>query len=407
MTTTILAVIAGIPATENPNSFNWLLLVGILIGAFLILGFFLSWVTIQPNEYGWRTFFGSDGKVLKPGLNFSPWLLAKVVKYKSTALTFKIKVPSAMTKNGIVKDYKEDVGEIERTELDINLSLITYFDPKNLALTVKNAPGDNAKALGPIIESFVIDIFRDIVSEMPWPLFNGERTKVLDLALSKIIPEYKYNKIDFTIDQKAKCNVYFFKNDFEEIGEDLEMMMKKNPLVQFGLNLNQTSIRIEDVNFTNPDIAQSISLAEKARQEAEVTRISSTAEANKIKEAGQAEADVIDLKATAEANKTKKIGLAANEVSVDKIKKEGIASAEARKLMISEIKDNPDLEYLRTLEQMAKGTSNTILYQIPKAFEDKVSAIMGGSKPEDFFALLKDEKIATVLKEALEKLTKK
>ena len=106
-----------------------------------------------------------------------------------------------------------------------------------------------------------------------------------------------------------------------------------------------------------------------------------------------------------EAAATKRINEGKAEAEV--IKSVGIANAEARALMISKIKDNPDLEYLRVLEEMTKGTSNTIIYQMPKAFENRVSNILGGNNPDDLFSFLKDPEIVKTVKEAIEKLTKK
>lgn len=55
---------------------------------------------------------------------------------------------------------------------------------------------------------------------------------------------------------------------------------------------------------------------------------------------------------------------------------------------------------------MAKGTSNTILFQIPKAFENKISNILDGERSFTLSDLLKDEGVIKNLKEALEKVTR-
>lgn len=375
---------------------------------------FKSLVTIESNETGWRTIFGANGKALEPGLNFCPWLISKLVIYEKTPLIFKFKVASAMTKNGVVKNYKEDSGEIERADIDIILTLTTFFDHNNLAHTAANAPGVDAKSLAPAIRPFIVGIFRSIASEMPWPLLNGERTKVIDYALSKIKPEYEYYGVDFALDQKSKSNIYFFK-DTKDRGETIDLMRSKNPLVKFGLDVDNTTIEIEDINFSRKELADAFNLAEQARLTGESRRIANKIDVQKTIDDGLANNKISANKIleeglkTDEVNKINGLTLADNkrkegDALAYNIEREGEALSKARKLMIAEIKDNPDLEYLRTLEQMAKGTSNTILYQIPKSFEEKVSTIMGGSKPEDFFSLLKDEKIVNALKEALEKL---
>ncbi len=379
-------------------------IIGILV---LIIGYgFLSLMVILPNETGWMTVLGAHGRALNSGIHLCPKWFTNVAKYTKTPLIFKFKVSSATTKNGFVKGYRDDTSEIERTDLDILLTLTTYFDHSNLFFTVANAPGNNAKKLGPAIEPFIQDIVRSVASEMPWPLFLGDKDNVSNYILSKIIPEYSYADIEKEISANGKSNIYSFGSSFKN-GENKKKMMSKNPLVQFGLDTSRTTIKIEDINFSKASLANLLGLAEEERMKADAGVIANNLNVFKIREEGKAKAEasaeLIEKEGKAKAE-AKKLDAVAN---ADFIEKEGKAKAEARKNMIAEIKDNPDLEYLRTLEQMAKGTSNTILYQIPKKFEEKIGQILGGGKPEDWFALLKDPKILEALQEALQKITDK
>ncbi len=365
----------------------------VAIAAFLILP---SIVTIKPNETGLLIRFGVIEDILDAGIHFCFWLTSKVDRYEKTPLVFRFKLPSAMTKNGIVKGYKEDGAEIERTEIEVQFTLTTYFDRANLIKTAINAPGNTVSSLGPVIELYVLGVFRSIASEIPWPLFDGERIKVADYALSKIIPDHPYFPVECKPDAKNKYNVYRFTGnepgDVQKFGDNATDMGRYNPLVQFGLDLARTTVEIQDVNFSDPRLREAFNSGEGARLKGVADMIADEVAAKKIRETGAA---------NAQASKDQGIADAHN------LKVKGEANAEARKLMIAQIKDNPELEYLRALEEMAKGTSNTVVYEFPKVFSEKLSSVLGGSKSEDFSGLLKDPKVVAAIKEAIESLTTK
>lgn len=361
-----------------------------------------SLVTIEPDEDAVVVRLGKPVKIIKSGLHFLLWPFYSVVRYTKQIMIFSIDVENAMAKNGIVKNYKEDGIEIERTEIDVSLTLSTYFDSKKLITTLINAPGNTADSLRYAIGSSIISVVRSAVSDMPWPLFNGDRLKVAKYIMSMIIPDYEYYNLH--IDNKedtSKPNVYSFKENV--ITSDTDGDIKKSPFVQFGLDLNRTSIEIRNINFSDKEMRETFNAGETARMRAEKTKIDAHVDAQAIIKKGEADAKVSAEKILREAEAISKKILNEGEATADIIKKKGAAEAEARKLMINEIKDNPDLEYLKSLVEMAKGTSNTILYQIPKAFEEKLSLLLGGSTPENFFSLLKDEKILEIIKKEIEK----
>lgn len=377
-------------------------IVWLALGALALFYVFMSLVIIQANEKAVLFIWGSAIRVIGPGPHFCPWLFSGITRYSMEPIVFKIKVPTAITKNGRVEGYKEDGDdEIERAELDVFLTLITYFSDDNVRLlkTAKRASGDVYEILNSAITPFIMDVVRSVFSEMPWILSYQERKCVLDYMLSRVVPEYEYFSLESKVvkskNGKKSFNSYYFESlkqgHLLKKGEDATKMERYNPLVQFRLDMSRTSIIIDDVNFCNLELAKILSSAETARLQSEADLIKSIRDADKIRKIGYAEADVTFEKGKAEA-----------DVTFEK----GKAEADARRRMIAEIKNNPDLEFLRSLEEMAKGTSNTILYQIPAAFEDRVSKILGGNKPTDFLSLLKDPAVLKTIKDAVQKITK-
>lgn len=366
----------------------------------IVLGFIIyliikSLVTIKPNENAVLIQFGKPVKVIGSGLHFCLWPFSSVVRYSKQPIILNIEVGTAMTKGGIVKGYKEDGKEVERTELDVILTLTTYFDCEKLITTLSNAPGNNAESLQYALGGFIISVVRAAASTMPWPLFNGNHDKVAKYIMGMIIPGFDY--YDLQIDNEkddSKKNVYSFKKN--KTKSSLDGDIQKSPFIQFGLDLSRTTIDIKDVNFSNEEMRKAFNAGETARMLAEKAMIDADALADGIIKKGVAEAK-------ASADKIIQEG----EASARIIKKNGEAEAAARKLMIEEIKGHPDLEYLRSLVEMAKGTSNTILYQVPKGFEEKLSGLLGGGTPENFLSLLKNEKVLEVIKNEIEKLNKK
>lgn len=395
------------------------MLTGIIIVLSVILAmaglyYLLSLRIIKETERGVLIVNGKIKKMIEPGRNFCPWLISRVKIYKTTPMVFKITVPTVITKNGKVRGYKEDGKEIEKAEVNISLILTTYFseDEHRLLETAKRAPGNDATSLGPFVDTHIIDITRAIFAEMPWVLSNQNRQKVLDYMTSKVIPLYPYTKLEFTT--ADNINTFYFDDlAAKSIGDDEVTMERYNPLVQFKLDMSRTSLRIIDINFCSKTLADSITLAETARQTAEANQITSHQNVQKMKDEGQATADNNKKDGLAKAEVKRKEGLDAVDISklqgaadAEIIESKGLALAKAREEMIKVIKDNKDLEALNALIEMAKGTSNTILYGLPSGLSDKMSGILGGNKPEDILGFLKDPAIISVLKDAFEKITK-
>ena len=396
----------------------------------------MSLKTIQSTERGILIIFGSITRMLEPGVCFCPWLISKVKKYKVTPMIFKITVPTAITKNGKVKNYKEDGKEIEKVEVNVCLVLTTYFSKVEARLiqTAERAPGNDAKSLGPIIAPYIIDVTRAIFAEMPWVLSYQNRQKILDYITSKIIPLHPYSELMCTTTDNI--NTFYFEDGIPMLIGDNELIMERyNPLVQFKLDMSRTSLAITDINFCDKKLSDALVLAETARLTAEADRITSDENVQRIKDEGTANAENSKKDGLAKAEVKKREGLdgaeAARKIGFDKadftyreemdkvevsklqgevdaevIRKKGLATAKAREEMIKVIKDNKDLEALNALIEMAKGTSNTILYGLPAGLSDKMSSILGGNKPEDILGFLKDPAIVQTLKEAFEKITK-
>ena len=90
------------------------------------------------------------------------------------------------------------------------------------------------------------------------------------------------------------------------------------------------------------------------------------------------------------------------------IQAKGEAQAETRKLMLEAIQEaGTEWEVLLTLREMAQGTSNTILYQIPGVFADKIATMLGGNAPGNLLTQIGGVDGLKKLIPELEKLTKK
>jgi regulator of protease activity HflC (stomatin/prohibitin superfamily) len=400
---------------------TFLLIIALIMGV-IIFYIIISFSIVKANEVGVISLWGKPVRVVKSGLHFCPKFISELVRYETTPLIFNIKVPSVTTRNGKVSGYKENGGEIERVDLNIDVTLTTYFSSlhNDLLETARVASGNDAASLASAICPFVIDVVRSVFSEIPWPLANQSRRDVLDYLLSRIIPDYEYSEL--VISNVKAFSVYSFNKGSKLKGDNEAQMKRNNPFVQFKLDTCRTSLSITNIDFCNPDLVANLDAAENARLLSEAQRIKDDRKIETDKRTGLAEAEVVRKKGLNQIEIDLKAGL--NQVVVDKkkgevnnelldkknqieaagIKEKGLASAEARKAMIAEIKGNPDLEYLRTLEEMAKGTSNTILYQIPGAFESKISNILGSNKMADLLPLLKDTEVMKALKEALEKV---
>jgi len=315
-----------------------------------------------PDEMGVKTKFGKPVEFLDSGWYFIPWIISRVYRYSKQMISFHFTVPTATTRTGKVKGYGSNK-EIGAADVDIFCVLSTYFaQDDKLFETLKFAPGagNSAKKIGPFIVPYVLDVVRAVAGSLPWPLIDMEREKLVDYILARIIP----NRTPYYDLGPDADGFYVFTDSPNPPADNAAVMGKVNPLVQFGLDLSRTSLSIENADLNDKELAKLLTSPEKARLEA----------------AAKVELSI--------SNKTC-------------LKNEGDGKAYAREKMIEAIKDYPDLELLDALKGMAQGTSNTILYQLPAAFENRMKNILGGNDPKDFLKNLTPgdwKKIQNVIK---------
>ena len=335
------------------------IIVTIIVLLLVGIAAYLSVNVLKPNEMGLRVFLGSPSdKSINSGLRLTFPFLQTIERYTKNQLAFKFITKSVITKRALVDGYTDP---IESAEVNVYCSLYCYFDPKQLRKTIASAPGSNAKSLGPVLVPYTQDIVREIGGKVPWRVLNQDREQIAKYVSSGLIFKGNRPKIckEEVVHNRKKITLIGFdgSDDLSYPGKKDEIT-EESPFHQFGLT--RITFVIDNIDFTDEDLAKAVSAPEKARLKAIETRLNADAEQYKKE-------------------------------------KEGKGEAVARQAMIKVIKENPDLEMLRALEEMAKGTSNTILYQIPAAFEKKISDIMGGNnigtmlkmmKPEDLKALI-------------------
>lgn len=384
-----------------------------LVVIFIICAYVLSSLhEIQAHEKAVLFFLGEAKKVKGPGWRLCLYPFCSIRRFDMKPLTFFIKVPTAVTKNGLVKGYKDGGEEFERVELDIYIVLVLFFKDDDLGLleTVKRTTGNDAASLGSVIAPYVIDVVRSTFSEMPWPLSYQDRKKVADYMLAKIIPRQRYHGL--IVEESGKSNMYYF-DDKIKIGPSEKSMSRYNPIVQLNLDTTKATLNIKDINFSHRDLSVSLNAAENARLNSESIRISDDRSIAQAQKRGEAEVEIEKKKnnvalerakgeASIRVEEKKEAGL----VEAELIQKKGVAEADAREKMVAVIKDNVDLEMLKTLEKMANGTSNTIMFQIPAAIEARISSILGGNKPAEFLKLLQDKEVLQLLQEQILKIQK-
>lgn len=343
-----------------------------------------SLIVVRANEMALKFTFGRVTGLYQPGLRFCPWLLSSVVIYEKTPLTFQIKVPDVVTKTGKVKGNQND-REIKRTTVDVTVALTLYFSNnlRDLSLTAERVgDGSNdievlAKAIRPFIDSVV----RSVFSEMPWMLSYQERVKMTEYLMSRISSDYRYYSLKTEEASDSKNNndskSYYFSETKDATSEVESSMKRYNPLLQFHFDMKRTSILINRIDFSDPNLTKLMNLAEGARLEKEVASINQT----QARREGDTQAYIMETK--------------------------GKALANSRALMIKAIKDNPNLEYLRALEAFSQGPATKLIYQIPKIIEDGLAGVFGNNKVDDLQLLLKDPEIVKVIKEAISSITKR
>lgn len=315
---------------------------------------------IKPNEMGIRVFLGKpneDAGVLDHGFHFAFWPFEKIVRYTKERMLFKFQTKTVVTKKGKVKGYEE----MDPAELNIDCAVYASFAQSNdLFKTLEKAPGSTAREIGPTLVPYVMDTVRALCGRIPWRLINQERQDFAQWIISRLVGSPTVDKFN-EVDKDEDKNIGFFSKD--QVPPTSAELEKSSPFIIFGLK--DVSFVILDISFADSEMQLAVSAPEKARLQKAAT--------------------------IAQAEAKKEATIREGEGNSKKIRLEGQASAEARDLMIKVIKEEPELEVLFTLREMAKGTSNTILYQLPRAFEDKVKEMFGGNGFEDFLKILKPE----------------
>lgn len=320
---------------------------------FVVIGILIVLVLriIKENQMGIRVTLGKPGNRMRSGPRLALWPVQKIVKYPTTQQSIQFAVPTIMTKRGRVAGYSET---IEPAEITILFTLYYNFDWEKLLDTIVKAPGASEKAMASELIPYVTDVIRTIVGRIPWRLINEERYKFSQLVLSRVFPiaeAEKTWKLDHKEYEKEKgVNTFSFVECLDSPIDEEDLF--KSPFIMFGLK--NISLAVENINFTDADLQKAISAPERARLEASAKKLVAAGERKKREE-------------------------------------EGKGDAEARKAMIMVIKKEKDLEVLQALKEIAQGTSNTILYQLPRVLESKVSDLLGDNSPGEITKVMSNK----------------
>jgi len=342
--------------------------IGIIAIGILVIAWFIFVKIIPVDRMGLRICLGrpmikrKDEKlvIVDSGPRWQVWPIIKITTFPKEFMKFTFTVKSIMTKRGRVRGYDEIV---EPAEIDINCTLLARFDQNRLDLAVQRAPGRDAKALGPFLVPYIRDIIRALGGRIPWRLINQERYHSTSWVVSRLVPLLQGSpqihpqpEEEIKLQEEKKIPTFYFKTTDEAGNACCRKFtaeeLKESPFIQFALT--DVSLAIENVDITNKELQTAISEPEKERVKALAKQLA------------------------AEGEKTKR-------------EKEGEGDAHARKVMLEVIRDYPELEYLYSFREAAKGTSNTIFYQIPAAFEEKIRGITGGNELSQILAKLRPE----------------
>lgn len=335
-----------------------IIIIGVL---FLLVAFwiFKCIVIVRENEIGVEVTLGKPNpKAKESGLYFVPWPFVVMLRYTTKRMSFRFKVSSIVSKKGWAKGHD---GLIEPADIDIIGTFYCQFSKENIINAVQRLPGNNAKQNGPFLVPIVTGALRALAGQIPWRLTNQERFRFSQWIKARMEggiyagisgngtkdDQYIFNTepknylILTQFNSTGKCEldvkdhngVSLKGKSRKEIADSLgideeKVQIATKPLEFINAGLENFSLEIEDVNFTNEELGKAISAPEKTRLEAEAKSLA------------------------AEGEKTKKI-------------KEGEGDAAAREAMLNVIAKHPEFEALKTLADMAKGESNTIFYQQP------------------------------------------
>lgn len=342
-----------------------------------------SFKIIKPNQMGIRVTLGEAGEDLGSGPNIAIWPIQKIVIVPTELQSIAFAVNNVMTKRGRVKGY-EDI--IESVGYSVLFTVYFQFNQENLRKAIKNVKGFSEEYIEEELIPYTLSVLRALMGRVPWRLINEERYKFTQCALGRLLPlkeEKRYQITEKPVNEKgdkiANKEAKLFLYEFTEITDKDKGWLKddqfaKSPYVQCGLE--NVSLAAEQTKFTDDEINKAVSAAEKSRLNKQAKKLDSEANAYEILKKGEAEAT-------------------------------------ARQKMVDVIKNNPDLEVLLTLREMAQGTSNTLFYQLPSGVENKLRDLLGGNSLGDLTKFLNPEVLKKLqkmspgkLNELVEKLVK-
>lgn len=302
----------------------------------LLLVWFRGFVFINGRDKGVRITIGNPDKFVTHengllfGLHWILWPLQRVIKYPRAQQSMDFTAANVITNEGEFE--KKDYGS---ATVDVD-SRVYFLWPDNelLSESYKESGATDADGLKEFVQDAIIDAFRKVAGSITWRELVIDQRGIED-KIENILSQ-KENPVS-----RARL---IWKNEAGELQRD-----------NFNLTIN---------NITLPKtLSETLTSPEIGRLEAEAVKRKADGEKYRVEKEGEAQAKAINLK--------------------------GKAQAEARDMMLKVIKEyGADYETLFTLREMATGTSNTIVYQLPQAVYDSMTRMLGGTQPEQMMNLL-------------------
>jgi regulator of protease activity HflC (stomatin/prohibitin superfamily) len=308
----------------------------------------LGFRIIREDERAVVVRLGKPDRFVDSGFKWTLWPLEYVRRFTKNLIQLNFTLAGIITARGMSEDEK-----IEYGEANIGVETTMYFrwpEGNDLLETIQIIGNPENKAgLVDIFEESVLDAFRSVGGHQTWRKIVQDRRQFAADVLNALVDE-----------------------------PDDPIKLAK---------LQNVKLVIKHLNLPD-NLKNAITKPEIARIELEAAR-------------ADAEAKKVHLIKEGEGNK-------------EKISREGEAAAYARQKLFEAIGNEPEniqKETLLTLREMAKGTSNTILFGIPSQITDSFGNVFGkrGVGPEELrklFPGFTDEKISDFLKELIDRLSK-
>jgi regulator of protease activity HflC (stomatin/prohibitin superfamily) len=318
----------------------------------------LGWGIVRENERGVKVVLGNPSGIVESGPRWIPWLFGKLRRY--TTKLFEL--GGEPEKNGTSAEGAAKQREFARAGV--------------LTKAGKSADPDDTEVYSPV------NVGIDVSLRYYWP---SDSTRLIDVvkslpdpddrkALANIFEELVLEQVRTVGSQRTWIDLY---RDRAKFAADITLAITTNlSPTNILLKVDSPVVVIDHLEFPE-GLINSISKAEIARLEKKAKIIDADAEKEVLTRQG-------------EGNEAKKTA-------------EGRGDANARKSLYEAIGSEPQniqKEVLLTLREMAKGTSNTILFQIPSQITDTLSEIFGKSKglgPEQIMKDLSQEQLKNLL----------